>query len=312
MPQLPNPEARVHDSHRLSRSAGLSVGLGRNFGLGWPPSRPLARHHRAAQDEFATPYAPRFLALQGTREAGDPRCTPPAHGLGCLHVLGGLSEEQVWILGARQHGPGTRYRHEGPGRHGRSHPLRRRAGRALASPGSPYAWYGLRFQPRRARCNGGGGGPVHVDPLISRRSCRSGLRRSREPDKYLRPRTRFGSAAFWGSRPVFLDRIPSRMRTRLAAADGGDTGHFLVLLAGDLLNGDIHRVICLRPRPSKDTTGAGGQRDVCGHTGALCARSKRPGAPMAGSLAKKHAVAQCGHLLPQGVVGPPLTCDQPR
>ena len=146
----------------------------------------------------------------------------------------------------------------------------------------------------------------------SRRSCRSGLRRSRGPDKYLRPRTRFGSAAFWGSRPVFLDRIPSRMRTRLVAAVGGDTGHFLVLLAGDLLNGGLHRVMCLRPRPSKDTAGAGGHWDVCGHTGALCARSKRPDTPLAGSLAKKHAVAQCGHLLPQGVVVPPLTWHQPR
>jgi hypothetical protein len=123
-------------------------GLGRDIGLGWASPRPLAGHHGAAQEELAAPYAPRFLALQGAREAGDPHWAFVAHGLGCLDVLRGLCEEQVRALGARQHGPGARNRHDGRGR-------------------TPYSWYGLRFQPRRARCNGGGGGPVLVDPLSS-------------------------------------------------------------------------------------------------------------------------------------------------
>src|SRR5215470_561083 len=129
-------------------------------------------------------------------------------------------------------------------------------------------------------------------------------RRSRGPRKYLRPRTRFGSAAFWGSRPVFLDRIPSRMRTRVVAAGGGDTGHFLVRRAADLPQGDLRVAVPLRTRSRKDTTGAGGHAD--GQTGALCARSKRPGTPLTGSLGKKHAVTQCGHLLPRSVDGPPM------
>jgi hypothetical protein len=96
------------------------------------------------------------------------------------------------------------------------------------------------------------------------------------------------------------------MRTRVVAAIGGDAGHFLVRRAVDLLQGDLRLVVPLLPRPGKDTAGAGGQRAACGQTGALCARSKRPGTPLAGSLAKKHAVAQCGHLLPLDVVGPPV------
>src|SRR5215467_8669652 len=69
-------------------------------------------------------------------------------------------------------------------------------------------------------------------------------------------RTRFGSAAFWGSRPVFLDRIPSRMRTRVVAASGGDAGHFLVRRAVvDLLCGDLRLVEPLRPRSREGPTG---------------------------------------------------------
>src|SRR6478672_10107148 len=130
-------------------------------------------------------------------------------------------------------------------------------------------------------------------------------RRSRGPRKYLRPRTRFGSAAFWGSRPVFLDRIPSRMRTRVVAAVGGDTGHLLVRRAVvDLLCGDLQLVEPLRPRPREDTTGAGGHGGADGQTGTLQDRSRRPDTPLIGSLGKKHAVTQCGHLLPQGVIWP--------
>src|SRR5215813_8867828 len=132
------------------------LGLSRHIGLGWASPWPLARHHDAAQEELAAPYAPRFLALQGAPEAGAPHGALPAHGLGCLDVLRGLCEEQVRVLGAWQHGPSTRHRHDDPGR-------------------TPYSWYGLRFQPRRARCNGGGGGPVHVDPLSSSRPCPSAL-----------------------------------------------------------------------------------------------------------------------------------------
>src|SRR6185437_6224366 len=109
----------------------------------------------------------------------------------------------------------------------------------------------------------------------------------------------------WGSRPVFLDRIPSRMRTRVVAAHGGDTGHFLVRRAVvDLLRGDLHRVEPLRPRPRKDTTGAGGHGGADGHTGTLQDHSRRPDTPLNGGLGKKHAVIQSGHLLPQGVVWP--------
>src|SRR5439155_17414603 len=129
-------------------------------------------------------------------------------------------------------------------------------------------------------------------PLVPLVLVRLLWRRSRGPGKYLRPRTRFGSAAFWGSRPVFLDRIPSRMRTRVVAAIGGDAGHFLVRRAVDLLQGDLRLVVPLRPRPGKDT--AGGQRAACGQTGALWARGKRPGTPLAGRLAREHAAAHCG------------------
>src|SRR5215467_4387180 len=142
-------------------------------------------------------------------------------------------------------------------------------------------------------------------PLVPLVLVRLLWRRSRGPGKYLRPRTRFGSAAFWGSRPVFLDRIPSRMRTRVVAASGGDAGHFLVRRAVvDLLCGDLRLVEPLRPRPRKGPTGAGGHGCADGQTGTLQDRSRRPGTPLNGGLGKKHAVIQSGHLLPQGVVWP--------
>src|SRR5262245_8752464 len=143
-------------------------------------------------------------------------------------------------------------------------------------------------------------------PLVPLVLVRLLWRRSRGPGKYLGPRTRFGSAAFWGSRPVFLDRIPSRMRTRVVAAVGGDAGHFLVGRAVDLLQGDLRLVVPLRPRSREDTTGVGRREDAAGQTGTLQDRSRRPGTPLIGSLGKKHAVTQCGHLLPRSVVGPPM------
>src|SRR5215467_1714141 len=142
-------------------------------------------------------------------------------------------------------------------------------------------------------------------PSRPSRPCRLLWRRSRGPGKYLRPRTRFGSAAFWGSRPVFLDRIPSRMRTRVVAAVGGDTGQFMVRRAVvDLLRGDLRPVEPLRLRPRKDTTGAGGHGGANGHTGTLQDHSRRPGTPLTGGLGKKHAAIQSGHLLPLSVVRP--------
>src|SRR5262245_11022829 len=124
-------------------------------------------------------------------------------------------------------------------------------------------------------------------PSRASRPCRLLWRRSRGPGKYQRPRTRFGSAAFWGSRPVFLDRIPSRMRTRVVAAGGGDTGHLLVRRAVvDLLRGDLRLVEPLRPRPRKDPTGAGGHEGANGQTGTLQDHSRRPGTPRNGGLGK--------------------------
>src|SRR5215831_16828270 len=143
-------------------------------------------------------------------------------------------------------------------------------------------------------------------PLVPLVLVRLLWRRSRGPGKYLRPRTRFGSAAFWGSRPVSLDRIPSRMRTRVVAAIGGDTGHFLVGRAADLPQGDLRLAVPLRTRSRKDITGAGGHEDADGQTGTLQDRSRLPGTPLIGSLGKKHAVTQCGHLLPRSVDGPPV------
>src|SRR5215471_20993574 len=102
-----------------------------------------------------------------------------------------------------------------------------------------------------------------VPPVLVRRLGR----RTRGPGKYLRPRTRFGSAAFWGSRPVSLDRIPSWLRTRVVAAIGGDTGHFLVRRAVvDLLYGDLRVVEPLRPRSRKGPTAAGGPGGADGQT----------------------------------------------
>src|SRR5262245_1652443 len=95
------------------------------------------------------------------------------------------------------------------------------------------------------------------------------------------------------------------MRTRVVAAGGGDTGHFLVRRAVvDLLRGDLHVAEPLRPRPRKDLAGAGGHGGANGHTGTLQDHSSRPGTPLNGGLGKKHAVIQSGHLLPQGVVWP--------
>ena len=274
-------------SHRLScvPLAGR-LGLGRDIGLGWASPWPLAGHHGAAQEELAAPYAPRFLALQGAGEAGDPHWAFEAHGLGCLDVLRGLCEEQVRALGARQHGPGARQ----PARWPWPDPLLL-VRTPFPAPSCPMQrrWW------RASTCR---------SPLVPLVLVGLLWRRSRGPGKYLRPRTRFGSAAFWGSRPVFLDRIPSRMRTRVVAVIGGDAGHFLVRRAVWTCCGRSSPGRAASAAAGKDTTGAGGQRAACGQTGTLCARSKRPGTPLAGSLAKKHAVAQCGHLLPQDVVWP--------
>ena len=95
------------------------------------------------------------------------------------------------------------------------------------------------------------------------------------------------------------------MRTRVVAAGGGDTGHFLVRRAVvDLLCGDLRVVEPLRPRSHRDLTSAGGHGGADGQTGTLQDRSRRPDTPLNGGLGKKHAVIQSGHLLPQGDVWP--------
>src|SRR5579859_719669 len=49
----------------------------------------------------------------------------------------------------------------------------------------------------------------------------------------------FWVRGLWGSWPVWLDRIPRRMRTHSTTASGGDTGRVGVLLAGVLLAGGV-------------------------------------------------------------------------
>src|SRR5215469_8297165 len=80
---------------------GLLVGLG-DRGVLFPrtPPRTLARHDRAAQEQFAAPDAPRLPALECPLKAAEPCSASPAKRLRRLDVLRGLGEEQFRVFGA--------------------------------------------------------------------------------------------------------------------------------------------------------------------------------------------------------------------
>src|SRR5690349_16143509 len=73
-----------------------------HFGLARTPTRALARHDRAADQQLATPDTPGLPALERTGQAGQPGLTAPAHRLGGLHVLGRLGEELLRVLRVRK------------------------------------------------------------------------------------------------------------------------------------------------------------------------------------------------------------------
>src|SRR5207248_11111595 len=108
-----------------------------------------------------------------------------------------------------------------------------------------------------------------------------------------------------GSRPVFLDRIPSPMRTQLGAVDGGTVGHERVLLE-------------LRLRPlDHDIAGHGGARgheaaavldELSAHFAPWTWTCARDGKGFARSRTGDGVADRCdvhrGHLPPCSVVGP--------
>ena len=76
--------------------------LRRDLGLAGPSTGALTRHDRAAHQQLAAPYAPRFPALKRAGQAGNPSPAATAHGLRLLHIPGRFGEEQFRFLGARK------------------------------------------------------------------------------------------------------------------------------------------------------------------------------------------------------------------
>jgi hypothetical protein len=118
-----------------------------------------------------------------------------------------------------------------------------------------------------------------------------------------------GSAACWGSRPAFLDRLPSWIRTRHTTACNGDAVHVLVVRDGDWL-------------PSGHGLPRGGRLGEqprhrlprgCGHTAAPSAwhsigeqagarhGSNGPATANGQCATRNGCVLHCGHLLPISV-----------
>src|SRR5579862_9727356 len=64
------------------------------------PPRALARHDRAAQEQFAAPDAPRLPPIECALKAAEPRPASPAERLRRLHVLRAFGEEQLRVFGA--------------------------------------------------------------------------------------------------------------------------------------------------------------------------------------------------------------------
>ncbi|SQD99638.1 hypothetical protein FMEAI12_5500032 [Parafrankia sp. Ea1.12] len=65
--------------------------------LAWAATRALAGHDTARHDEFTSPDSPRFVPVDGGRQAGEPHRAVHAHGLGGLDVRRGLSEEKLGV-----------------------------------------------------------------------------------------------------------------------------------------------------------------------------------------------------------------------
>jgi hypothetical protein len=106
--------------------------LGSHVRLARASPRSFARHDRAAQEQFAPPDSPGLPPLQRSGEAGGPRRALPAQGLGQLHVIRRLGEEQLRVICAGQLRTGTRDRQR-RGESGCWHALPGRCGRVRSS-----------------------------------------------------------------------------------------------------------------------------------------------------------------------------------
>jgi hypothetical protein len=63
------------------------------------PTRPLARHDDALDQEFSTPDTPRLTTLESTGETGESDRAAGAKGLGEFDISWRLGEEQLRVIG---------------------------------------------------------------------------------------------------------------------------------------------------------------------------------------------------------------------
>src|ERR1700760_150496 len=176
------------------------------------PARALAGHDLAPQKQLAAPDAPRFPALQPSREARQASRAVLAHGLRLLHILRRLGEEQLRVLRARK----IQARWVRGGGEVRHRPV-------------------YHLEPRRFVASDGGHPPLHrCHPLsLAGPSCRPcDCSPSLGPRPYIAKATDpvCGSAASRGVPAGWLGRFSIWRRTRCALAEDGDTGHLDVVI----------------------------------------------------------------------------------